>query len=366
MKKRIAIDARESGTTTGRYVDKLIEYLHKIDTDYEFVLMTKPHRVDYLRSIAPNFLIKVADFKEFTFSEQIGFLRFCRNIKADLIHFPMVQQPVLYRQAKVTTMNDLTTLRFSNPSKNPFIFRFKQHIYAWVNKKVARNSDHLLTYTRYVKDDIVDFTGVTPGKITVTPLAADLITEKAAPIPDLQGKSFIMYVGRPQSHKNLRRLIDVFAKLQDEQPNLQLVLVGKRDELYAQHLEYAKRQGIENVVMTGFVSEGELRWLYNNCRAYIFPSLSEGFGLPGLEAMAHNAPVVSSNATCLPEVNGSAAYYFDPRDEQDMFKKILDVLTDEELRSRLIKKGTVQAKKYSWGRLAAQTLDVYKDTLKDT
>jgi len=111
------------------------------------------------------------------------------------------------------------------------------------------------------------------------------------------------------------------------------------------------------------VSEGQLRWLYENTAAYIFPSLSEGFGLPGLEAMAHGAPVVSSNATCLPEIYGNAAHYFDPLDINDIANKTNDVLTNSDLRNELIKKGKTQAAKYSWQQMAKQTLEVYKKAL---
>jgi glycosyltransferase involved in cell wall biosynthesis len=111
------------------------------------------------------------------------------------------------------------------------------------------------------------------------------------------------------------------------------------------------------------VSEGELRWLYEHCAAYVFPSLSEGFGLPGLEAMVHGAPVVSSNATCLPEVYGDAAHYFDPLNVDDIARKITEVLDNQALRNNLIARGHAQAATYSWRRMAEQTLAVYEACL---
>lgn len=362
---KIAIDARESGTSSGRYVDKLIEHIHKLSPAHEFVIITKSHQVDFIRSIAPTFAIRVADFKEFTFSEQLGFLRFCRKIEADLVHFPMVHQPILYAGKKITTINDLTTLRFRNPAKNPAVFWAKQRVYALVNHVAARSSSHLLTFTDYVKQDFMHYSGVSEHKITAVPLAADKIPEKMSPIKRLQGKQFIMYTGRPLPHKNLGRLIDSFTLLQKEHPNLRLVLVGKTDALYQKHRHYVEEQGIKHVVFTGFVGDGELKWLYKNCAAYVFPSLSEGFGLPGLEAMVHDAPVVSSSASCLPEVNGDAAHYFDPESIDDMAAKIHDVLSDSKLRSTLIERGRRQAKKYSWQQTAKQTLAAYEKVLGD-
>jgi glycosyltransferase involved in cell wall biosynthesis len=103
--------------------------------------------------------------------------------------------------------------------------------------------------------------------------------------------------------------------------------------------------------------------MYENCVAYVFPSLSEGFGLPGLEAMAHGAPVISSNATCLPEVYGDAAYYFYPYHTKEIANAIEEVVNNKKLRDELVVKGKVQVKKYSWRRMAEQTLEVYKKAL---
>jgi glycosyltransferase involved in cell wall biosynthesis len=127
-----------------------------------------------------------------------------------------------------------------------------------------------------------------------------------------------------------------------------------------------KKLGVrEGVVFTDYIPDAQLKWALSNTRAYIFPSLSEGFGLPGLEAMHYGAPLVSSNATCLPEVYGGAAHYFDPTDVNDMAAKIDEVLSDQELRKKLIEKGKIQVKKYSWARMAKETLEVYKKVLNE-
>jgi len=146
-------------------------------------------------------------------------------------------------------------------------------------------------------------------------------------------------------------------------PDLQLVLAGKMDRNYSEIKRRASSSGINDIHFTDYISEGELRWLYEHCQAYIFPSLSEGFGLPGLEAMAHGAAVVSSNATCLPEIYGDAAKYFDPLDKQSIVEAIADVLSNEKLRDELIRLGSEQVKKYSWERMAEETLAIYKKAL---
>lgn len=363
--KKIVIDARELRTSSGRYVYKLLEYLQQVDTDlsHRYIVLLKPKDMDDWNPTSKRFTKVACRYKEFGFGEQLGMAWQLYQLKPDLVHFGMVQQPVLYFGKVVTTMHDLTTLRFANPAKNKYIFKLKQYVYAWVNKIAARKSKIIITPTEFVKDDVAKFTRTNSRKIRVTYEAADAIADKPEPITELEGKQFIMYVGRPQPHKNLRRLIEAFKILQEKNPELILVLAGKKDVLYKRHERRVKREGTENVLFTNFVSEGQLRWLYEHCAAYVFPSLSEGFGLPGLEAMAHGAPVVSSNATCLPEVYGDAVEYFDPRSVEDMTAKIQRVISNESLRRELIAAGKKQAAKYSWQRMADQTLAIYKEAL---
>ena len=360
---RIVLDARESGTSTGRYVDKLIEYMHELQPKHDILILTKPERVNALRQLAPGFTVIESPYKEFTFSEQLGLKKQIDNLRADLVHFAMPQQPVLYKGKVVTTVHDLTTTRFYNPDKNRTLFWLRQQVYKWVIKRVVQKSKAVITPSQFVKDDVVAFAGIKPEKISVTYEAADAITDPPTPLPGLQNKQFIMYVGRPTPHKNLERLITAFQQLQAKHPALHLVLAGKKDANYKRIEDLVHEGRLTNVVFSDFVSEGQLRWLYENCAAYIFPSLSEGFGLPGLEAMVHGAPVVSSNATCLPEIYADSAHYFDPSDVQAIAGAIDEVLTDTKLRENLIAKGKVRVTKYSWRQMAEQTLAVYEQAL---
>ncbi len=356
---KIVIDARESGTTTGRYVDKLVENLHQHKPPFEVVVLTKSPRIEYFKAVAPNFKVIRSDYKEFTFSEQLGLAWQIYKLRPDLVHFANTNQPILYFGKTVTTIHDLTTARFTNPAKSWLAFKAKQLVYKTVVNIVVRKSKALLVPTNFVKEDVAQYTRIKPGKITVTYEAADKIADTPQPVKSLKPGSFMMYVGRPLPHKNLERLVEAYQLLKHSHPELQLALVGKNDALFEKIKQKVTKEQIKGVVFTGFVSEAQLRWLYENTSAYVFPSLSEGFGLPGLEAMAHGAPVVSSNSTCLPEVYGSAALYFDPLDVSDMEIKIHEVLTDEALRQRLIKSGYTQTKKYSWQAMAKKTLQIY-------
>ena len=155
--KHIVIDARESGTSTGRYIDKLIEYLYIAKPSYKITVLTNKKRVEFLHSIAPKFNIVTSSVKEFTFAEQTRLLKQIRGLKPDLVHFGMTQQPILYRGKTVTTIHDLTTARFKNPAKNPLVFWIKQKVYRIVIKIVARKSEVIITPSEYVKDDLAKF-----------------------------------------------------------------------------------------------------------------------------------------------------------------------------------------------------------------
>lgn len=362
---KIAIDARELRTSTGRYVERLVHYLQQIDHTNDYTILLKPKDMDGWQPSNPRFRKIACPHQEFTVDEQVGFKKQLDQLGADLVHFSIVNQPIWYTGKTVTTMHDLIMTWENNPARNPVLHRLKQQVYKWVNKRAARKSDAIITPTQFIKDDVVRFTHVDAGKITVTLEAADVLPAKPVPVSSIGNKPFIMYVGRPMPHKNLARLIDAFALVQTTQPELHLVLVGKTDSNYERHAAYVREQKIPNVIFTGFTSDAQLRWLYEHTRAYVFPSFSEGFGLPPLEAMLHGAPVVASNATCIPEVLGQAANYFDPYDIPAMATAIEEVLVNQKLRQTLIADGRKQVKKYSWKRMAEQTLAVYNQALSE-
>jgi len=363
--KKIVIDAREWPGSTGRYVRELVKNLQDVDTDlsHRYYILMKPKDMSLWEPKSKRFVKVASRYKEFTFAEQIGLLWQLLVIQPDLVHFAIVQQPILYFGKVVTTMHDLTTLRFDNPAKNWLVFTIKQRVYRIVNFIAAHKSKAIITPTEYVKDDVARSMRTNSRKITVTYEAPGANHAKPEAVPELADKQFIMYLGRPLPHKNLGRLIEAFALLKHTMPELHLVRVGKEDSLFRRHAQDVEHLGIPDVHFTGFMTDGQARWLYQHTAAYIAPALSEGFGIPALEAMADGAPVVSSNATCLPEVYGSAAYYFDPRDVDDMANAIREVVTKPTLQKRLRSAGYKQAAKYSWRRMAEQTLEVYRRVL---
>lgn len=363
--KKIVIDARGYSTSTGRYVRKLIEYLEKLETSgersYEILLFEKEFN-DY-KPQNKNFSKKVAEFGHYGIKEQTSFLKFLNQLQADLVHFSMPQQPVFYRGAHVTTMHDLTLLKIFPGNKNRLAYMLKQKLGRYVFKKIGKTSRYIFAPSNFTRQEYLAFSGLDPEKVVLTYESADKIDAAPKEYPSLKNKRYIMYVGQHSAHKNLHRLMTAHQQLLEDNPNLQLVLVGGITKSGEQNKTWAEDKKYKNIIFTGFVSDAQLAWLYENCSAYVFPSLMEGFGLPPLEAMHFETPVVSSNATCMPEVLGEAAIYFDPENVDEMASQIKKVLSDPALQKKLIVNGKKQLKKYSWKRMAEQTLDIYKRSL---
>ncbi len=366
QKKHIVIDARIRPSSTGRYIDRVLEHLQTIDTHNKYtVLLSKG---DEWKPKAKNFSAQTCRFRSFSFNpiDQLLFSRQLYKLKADLVHFAMTgYQPLFYFGNQVTTTNDLTMFKFTRRGRLPMwahrLRMWGYHLLIWQAHKKAK---YILTFSEYTRDAVAKFHTFTSRKIVITPLATEPpLTEKSMPVEEVEGR-YIMYTGSSFPHKNLKRLVKAFARVSEGDPSLHLVLVGKKEYHSNQLQKWVKEKGITNVIFTGFVSDGELKWLYENTLAYVFPSLSEGFGLPSLEAMAHGAPVASSNASCLPEVNGEAAQYFDPLDIESMAQVIKRVVGSSSLRQKLVTAGYRQVKKYSWKRTAQQTLEAYKKVLE--
>ncbi|HTE22539.1 MAG TPA: glycosyltransferase family 1 protein [Candidatus Limnocylindria bacterium] len=363
--KHIVIDARIRRSSTGRYVDRLVEHLQKNDSHTRYTVLVEPD--DPWQPSAGNFTRATSPYPQFSFNplHQLGFAWQLYKLGADIVHFPMNQQPLLYFKPVVTSCMDLTMLRFTRPGRATLpVFWLRMAGYRFLFWYSLRKSKAIITISQFVKQDVENHYPFATGRITVTYCASEPPLGGKALAPPGVNQPFIMHVGSPFPHKNIERLIEAFAILKKSHPKLQLVLVGKKEYHFTQLEEQAQANPfVRDIIFTGFVSEEELKWLYQNAEAYVLPSLSEGFGLPGLEAMVHGCPVVSSNATCLPEVYGNAAHYFDPKSTEDIAQKTDEVLANISLRKTLIKEGYVRLKKYSWQRMAEQTLEIYRGTL---
>ncbi len=360
---RIVIDARIINSTTGTYVERLLHYLQKIDKKNSYIVIIPSADKKFWKPTNPKWRVEFCDITNYSFSEQTKFKSFLENLKPDLVHFCMPQQPMFYSGKTVTTFHDLTLMRVYNSDKNFLIFKAKQLVGKILFKKVAHSSNAIITPTNYTKNDLVDFAKINPDKIFVTYEAADIgiydLEEYKLPF-----KKFILNIGRHSDYKNNIRLAESHQKLLKKYPDLGLVFINKLDDATNNNKKLFKERGYKNIHFTGEISKGKRDFVYKKALVYATVSLFEGFGLTGLEAMGFGLPVLSSNTSCLPEVYDDGAIYCDPLSVTDITKKLDKLLSNSKLRNNLIKRGKARYASFSWEKMAKQTLAVYKKVLK--
>jgi len=172
---------------------------------------------------------------------------------------------------------------------------------------------------------------------------------------------FILYVGNIKPHKNIERLIDAFGRARGAGPeNLKLVIIGDEPSRYPALRQAVHRHKLDKQVrFLGFQPQETLAAFYRLARAFVFPSLYEGFGLPPLEAMACGTPVVTSNVSSLPEVAGGAALLVDPHNTDAIADGIQRAVNDEDVRADLISRGLARARQFSWAQSVAKIHQIY-------
>lgn len=373
MAKHIVIDARIIDTTTGRYCRGLLDGLERLNTGgLRFTALVPSASYTAWQKLYPSYHFVPCDIKNYSLAEQFKLRKVLDELNPDLVHFSMPQQPVFYKTSPViTTFHDLTLLKTYNSDKNWLIFHFKQLVGRWVFRQALKKSALILTPSNYTKEDILQTFRHVPAlanKISTVYLAGKLPKSvdqapatQAKPKRDFTPpKNYLLYVGNQADYKNIPRLMAAHQKLLRRFPDLYLVLASPPGKATEANQHLAKKHGCRNVVFTGWLSNEGLKKLYQNCVCYVFPSLMEGFGLPGLEAMGMGAPVAAANATSLPEIYGEAAIYFNPKDTDDTAAKLVQVLTDRRLRLDLVKHGQKQFAKYNWRKMAEETLQNYQ------
>jgi glycosyltransferase involved in cell wall biosynthesis len=368
----IVIDGRMAHWTgIGRYTKKLIELIPKLDPENHYTALLLEADVKTWQPSGPNLRLVTTKIQPYSMGEQFALPQVLSRLNPDLVHFPHFSAPFSYSKPHIVTVHDLTLRHWRNIRGEGFIARTKYNAkfqaMQFVMKQVISNS-RIITDTEYVKQDIIQtfFGGTLPdsSKITTIPLGFDGLTNSSAePVSGLlPTDEFILHVGNFYPHKNLASLIKTMKKLADTRPQLRLVLAGKVDYFQKDLVALADKLGVrERVIFPGFTSDTELAWLYQHAQAFVLPSLSEGFGLPGLEAMTNGLPVIAADTTCLPEVYGDAATYFDPTSVSDMTRVIDETLGNKKLLDDLKKRGFKQLKQYSWEACAKQTLEVYRE-----
>ena len=379
---RIGIDARMYGLKhagIGRYVKNLIEEITKNavhNPQTQFILFLRKNDIAALKKTYGTACQYVeADFPHYSLKEQLFFPPVLYEAKCDLVHFPHFNVPLGYRRPLVITIHDLTK-HFSRgketTTRSTILYCIKYWGYKITFNNTIKRAKLIFVDSKYVKQILIKQYRIKPEKIIVTylgvekkfnpPVGGSKLKVKEKILQKYRiTKPYLLYVGSVYPHKNIERLIRAVKKAKKTISNLSLIIVCSRN-IFEQRLKNKIKiiNAQTYVKLTDFISDEELATLYQEAKAFVFPSISEGFGLPGLEAMACGCPVISSNATCLPEIYGNAVLYFNPLKITDISQKIIRLTKDIELRKKLIKKGHQQVKKYSWEKMTKKIVEEYR------
>lgn len=378
MDKKILFDGRFLSLAhagIGRYSCELLKELLPLDPKQKYILTVIPGtkiEKDLARALNerdnPVEIIEIGA-THYSLAEQTRYLKLLNELKPELVHFPHFNHPILYKGKFVVTIHDLTLSQYAERGNS-----LKRKAYHYVISHAAKTAAKVLTVSDFVRRDLISNFNLPPNKVITTHNGIDAKFKKITNPKTLKKvekyklfKPYILSVGQWRGHKNLLRLVEAFGevqKLPEWKGKIELVFGGRVDPKYPELPKKVVQLNLQKVVkFTGFIEDEDLPIIYNNATVFVFPSLSEGFGLPGLEAQACGTPVVSSNRTSLPEIFANAALYFNPENTRDMTRKILEVLTDEKLRRELISAGEENAKRFSWKQTAQKTLEVYREIL---
>ncbi|HEX9424278.1 MAG TPA: glycosyltransferase family 1 protein [Pyrinomonadaceae bacterium] len=298
-----------------------------------------------------------------------GLPRYLRRRKVGLFHGTNYDIPLWRPCATVLTIHDLSHRLYSETHERRSVRRARRRL-----PLIARAADAIITPTESVRREVCEHLKTSRQKVFAIPEAARAcfrplaFSETAEERQRLGiGDDFLLAVGTLEPRKNLLVLVKAFEGVTRARPqsNTELVIAGGRGWLSGPLFAAIDRSPARHrIFLTDYLHDEDLRALYASCRAFIYPSIYEGFGLPPLEAMACAAPVIASRTPALEETTGGAALLFDPQNADELAQKILELLADENARRKLSTAGQQRAAEFSWANTARLTWNVYEEALR--
>lgn len=358
------------------YLRNLLCHLAKIDKQNEYILFTNKENFRTFQISQRNFRevpcpVKASFRPARVLWEQFVLPLQIKKYNIEVLHSPGYTAPLLASCCSIVTIHDMNYFYYPEDFSKSTTFFLRLLV-----PLAARRSDKIITVSRNSKKDIVQILEIPESKICViyeagsshlsVPIAIEnKVREKLKKRYGID-KKFILTVSVSHPHKNLDRLIEAYDILcKRYQIDCQLLIVGIKGRAQSGLVNWVKEMSLEKrIIFTGWIANEDLSLLYSEAELMVFPSLFEGFGIPVLEAMAHGTPVVSSGAASLPEVVGDAALLVDPYDVEEIAEAMYRVVTEEDVRANLIKKGRQRAGQFSWEKTARETLAVYKRVCK--
>lgn len=357
--KRIGIDARlYSQTGVGVYLQNLLFYLRDIfpsDVElYIYVMEGAGIKIDN----GLNWHIREIPYRWHSLGEQIGFLAKLNDDNLDLMHFTYFSYPIFYRRSFVVTVHDVTPLLFKTgraSTLSPLLYEAKHMIFRYILRSQIKNARMIITPTYAVKAQLVELFGKTVESKIVTMYEG--VNEKLIKSKEntkLEEKyNFFIYIGNFYPHKNVDKLIQAYANVHTD---TKLILIGPKDFFYNRiESEIQKLMMERKIILYSNPTNEDLVSFYNNAKALIHPSLSEGFGLPIVEAMHFGLPIIASDIPVFKELMGESYFSFDPTNTVNITKTIEEFLKKDK---RKVDYADL-LKKFSFKTMAQKTLDLY-------
>ncbi len=387
---KIGIDARLLGQTgVGVYLDNLLYFLEKNSDDnlvfYIYLLNNNFNNLNFKRKI---FVKRLVNSHWHSFSEQIKFLGDLEKDKLDLMHFTYFSFPIFYKRKFISTIHDTTPLLFKTgraSTKNPFVYEIKHLVFRLVLNLQVRNAEAIVTPSETVKTELVKkygkdikdkiypiYEGVDRNLIEISnkqfPISKQISNfntfDKLSVDPEqsrrikflIKNYPFIIYVGNFYPHKNVERLIKAFSQVKEK---VNLILIGP-DDFFADRLGQLIKQLKQSHRILFFhnPTKKDMVYFYRNALALVHPSLSEGFGLPLIEAVYFNLPVIASDIPVFREILDGQYIEFNPYSLDDMVDKINNFLKEKKKFSY-----NKVLEKYSFEKMTMKTLELYKKIL---
>lgn len=361
---RISIDARFYGTENGglgRYTMNLLSEIEKADKKNTYILLLREKYYTSL-SCPENFEKVLVNSRHYSFSEQFELLRVLKKIHPDLVHFLHFNVPLFYNKPYVVTIHDLlmhTGIGKEATTLPGWKYLIKRMGYRVIFDHAVEKSKHIITPSQFVKKQIIDTYNQSEKSISVIYEGVSLVQSKSA----LKPESYFLYVGNAYPHKNIQTLLRAIGLLNEKsQKVMKLILVTPRD-VFTTRLkkEIDDLQVSRFVEIKNGVNDLQLKNLYSKAIAFVYPSFSEGFGLPGLEAMQCKTRLVASNIEVFREVYKAHAQYFDPKSSEELALALLKIIDEKSHdRDRKLAEAYSFAKNYSWQKMARATLAIYE------
>ena len=369
---RVAIDIRRAGDFgVGTYIRNIVSQLARLDYTNDYLLIGRRQHLEEFNPLPVNFELLDYHADPGSFRTHFHLPWVLKGRRIDILHMPWFYAPAVVPCRLVITVHDLTDLLNPPVGGSPVV----QSGRLFFARRALAHASRVLAVSHSSKRELARVFNVPEQKIEVIYNALDERFRSEPLPPDAErilerlavNYQFVLYAGNIKPQKNLARLIEAFAvaksELRDhpELANLKLLLIG--DEL-TKHPDLrravVRTRVREDVRFLGFVPYPVLRVFYARARAFLFPSLYEGFGLPPLEAMAHGTPVLTSNVSSLPEVFSQAALLVNPENVFEIARGIRQILTEGVLREDLVRRGHELVERFSWERSAEQVRQVYE------